>query len=369
MTETLFQQAGLGEIAQKVARAERLSREDGLRLMASPHLAALGALANGAREGLHGGRTYYIVNRHINYSNICVNRCRFCAFSRSEGEEGAYLLSVEECLRKAESFRGGQVSEFHIVGGCHPTLGLEYYTGLLSALHSRFPEVHLQALTAVEVAHIAKLAGITVRECLERLRQAGLGSLPGGGAEVFSSRVRQQLCPQKLSPEGWLEVMRAAHQLGMRSNCTMLYGHLEQPEEVVDHLLLLRELQDETGGFLAFIPLAFHPAHTALEGQLRGPTAWDDLRIIAVSRLLLDNIPHIKVFWIMVGLKVAQVALSFGADDVDGTVVEERITHAAGAETPETLTVEQIKQLIRGAGREPVARDTLYRSVAVEAAP
>jgi aminodeoxyfutalosine synthase len=367
MSQLLYQQAGLSDIADQVARGERLSREDGLRLMTSPHLAALGALANLVRERRHGNRAYYIVNRHINYTNICVNRCRFCAFSRSEGEPGAYLLSVEECLAKAESFRGGEVSEFHIVGGLHPTLGLDYYTDLLSTLRARFPGVHLQAFTAVEVAHISRVARISVRACLERLREAGLGSLPGGGAEVFAARVREQLCPQKLPGSEWLEVMRAAHSLGIRSNCTLLYGHIERPEEVVDHLLALRELQDDTGGFLAFIPLAFHPAHTALAGAVSGPTAWDDLRLIAVSRLLLDNLPHVKVFWIMVGLKVAQIALSFGADDVDGTVAEERITHAAGAETPESLTIQELHRLIAGAGREPVERDTLYQPVEVHA--
>jgi len=358
--DALFRQTDLSDLAAKVTAGERLSAEEGLRLMRTPYLAALGALANLVRERLHGDRTYYIINRHINYSNICVNGCRFCAFSRREGEEGAYVLSVEECLAKAEAFRGGRVSEFHLVGGCHPALRIEYYEGLLAALHNSYPDVHLQAFTAVEIAHIAQLAGLTVRACLERLRAAGLGSLPGGGAEVFSPRVRQELCPQKLSPDGWLEVMRTAHQLGIRSNATMLYGHIETPQEIVDHLLRLRALQDETGGFLSFIPLAFHPANTKLEG-LPGPSAWDELRTLAVSRLLLDNVAHLKVFWIMVGLKVAQVALAFGADDVDGTVAEEKITHAAGAQTPEALSVEELQRLIRDAGRTPVERDTLYR--------
>lgn len=361
MTQTLFAQAGLADIAEKVAQGDRLSAAEGLRLMRAPQLAAVGALANLVRERLHRDRAYFIVNRHINYTNICVNRCRFCAFSRSQGEEGAYLLSVEECLKKAESFRGGRVSEFHIVGGCHPTLDLSYYLDLLSTLRTRFPNVHLQAFTAVEIAHVAKLAGISVRECLDRLRQAGLGSLPGGGAEVFSPRVRRQLCPRKISGEEWLEVMRTAHSLGLRTNCTLLYGHIENDEEVIAHLLQLRSLQDETNGFLAFIPLAFHPANTALEGQLPGPSAFDKLRIIAVSRLMLDNIPHIKVFWIMVGLKLAPIALHFGADDVDGTVAQERITHAAGAETPEALTPAELIQLIRRAGRIPLERDTLYQ--------
>jgi aminodeoxyfutalosine synthase len=363
MSVPSLHETGLSNIAARVAAGERLSREDGLRLMTTEHLAALGALANVVRERLHGDRTYYILNRHINYTNICVNRCRFCAFSRNEGEDGAYLLSVGECLQKAESFRAGRVSEFHIVGGLHPTLGLEYYTDLLSALHSRFPDVHLQAFTAVEIAHIARIANITVQECLNRLRDAGLGSLPGGGAEVFAPRVRNELCAQKLPPDQWIDVMRTAHRLGIRTNCTMLYGHIERPDEAVDHLLRLRELQDETGGFLAFIPLAFHPGNTALQGIAAGPSAYDDLRIIAVSRLLLDNIPHIKVFWIMVGPRLAQVALSFGADDVDGTVVEERITHAAGAETPESLTIGELWHLVEGAGRAPVQRDTLYRCV------
>ncbi len=360
MNEALFRQAGLGDVAGRVMAGERLSAEDGIILLGTPHLAAVGALANVVRERMHGDAAYFIVNRHINYSNICVNGCRFCAFSRREGEPGGYVLSPEECVAGAESFRGGRVSEFHIVGGCHPTLDLDYYTEVLSALHSRFPAVHLQALTAVEVAHIAGRAGVSVRECLARLREAGLGSLPGGGAEVFSPRVRRELCPTKLSGEQWLDVMRAAHSLGIRSNCTMLFGHIERREEIVDHLIRLRSLQDETGGFLAFIPLAFHPENTDLEGTLPGPSAVDKLRMLAVSRLMLDNIPHIKVFWIMVGLKLAQIALGFGADDVDGTVAEERITHAAGAETPQALAVEEIVDLIRGAGRVAMERDTLY---------
>jgi len=362
--EAIFAHTDLTDIAPRVARGERLSRDDGLALLRTPHLAALGALANTVRERLHGDRTYYIINRHLNYTNICVNQCRFCAFSRREDEEGGYLLSVEECLRKAEDFRGGRVSEFHIVGGCHPNLQVDYYVSLLSALRERFPDVHLQAFTAVEIAHLAQVSGIAVEECLRQLRDAGLGSLPGGGAEVFSPRVRAALCPTKLSPDAWLQVMRTAHRLGIHSNATLLYGHIEQPEEIVDHLLRLRELQDETHGFLAFIPLAFHPANTEL-ADLTGPSAWDELRMLAVSRLLLDNVPHLKVFWIMVGLKVAQLALGFGADDVDGTVAEERITHAAGAQTPESLTVEEIHRLIADAGRVPVERDTLYQPAAL----
>jgi aminodeoxyfutalosine synthase len=360
VVSAIFQGTALQSLAEKVAAGERLTAGDGLTLLQTPHLAALGALANVVRERLHGDRTYYIINRHINYTNICVNRCRFCAFSRTAGEEGGYVLSAEECVAKAEEFRGGRVSEFHIVGGCHPDLKLDYYTSLLSALKARFPEVHLQAFTAVEVAHIAKTSGLSVRECLTRLKEAGLGSLPGGGAEVFAPRVREALCPRKLGPEGWLEVMRTAHELGLRSNATMLYGHIERPEEIIDHLLQLRALQDETGGFLSFIPLAFHPENTELAGEAEGPNAWGKLRMIALSRLMLDNIPHLKVFWIMTGLKLAQIALGFGADDVDGTVAEERITHAAGARTPESLTIHELHHLVTGAGRTPVERGTLY---------
>ncbi len=369
MNPTLYREFGLGGIAEKIAAGERLSAEDGALLIATPHLAAVGALANEVRERLHGDKTYFIVNRHINYTNICVNGCRFCAFSRPVGHPEGYVLTVDECVERAAAFRGGRVSEFHIVGGCHPDLPLRYYTDLLSALRARFPGVHIQAFTAVEIAHIARVEGITVEECLIRLREAGLGSLPGGGAEVFSPRVRAELCPLKLPGDDWLDVARTAHRLGIRTNCTLLYGHIETPEEVVDHLLRLRALQDETGGFLTFIPLAFHPEHTSLEGELPGPSAWDNLRMIAVSRLLLDNIPHIKVFWIMMGLRAAEVALSFGADDMDGTVVEEKITHSAGARTPEGLTVAQIRRLIARAGRTPVERDTVYNIVHTEAAP
>jgi aminodeoxyfutalosine synthase len=347
-------------VAEKVLAGERLAFEDGLTLYESDDLPGLGLLANVVRERKNGDLAYFIVNRHINYTNICVNRCRFCAFSRSPGEEGAYLLSVEQCLEKAAGFHDGRVSEFHIVGGLHPELRLDYGERLLRGLKERFPRVHLQAFTAVEIAHFARQDGIPVEDCLRRLKAAGLGSLPGGGAELFSPRVRSLLCPKKLSPDGWLEVMRAAHRLGLRSNATLLYGHIETPDEIVSHLLRLRELQDETGGFLAFIPLAFHPEHTALESETEPTTACDDLRALAVARLMLDNFPHIKAFWIMLGLKLAQVALSFGADDVDGTVVEERITHAAGAQTPEGVSAAELVALIREAGRQPVERDTLY---------
>ncbi|MBM4047554.1 MAG: aminofutalosine synthase MqnE [Planctomycetes bacterium] len=352
----------LSDIAVKVERGERLAFEDGVRLFRSSDIAGIGWLANQVRERLNGNRAYYIVNRHINYSNVCKNRCKFCAFSRDLGEPGAYTMHLAEVLKKAEEGVRQGATELHIVGGLHPELGLDYYLTMLSELSQRWPKVHLQAFTAVEVAHFADKAGLTVRETLRRLKDAGLGSLPGGGAEVFSTEVRAQLCPEKLSPEGWLGVMREAHQLGLRSNATMLYGHVETVEDRVRHILRLRELQDETRGFMTFIPLAFHPKHTDLEHE-RGPTAMDDLKTLAIGRLMLDNFPHVKAFWIMLGVKLAQVSLSFGVDDIDGTVVEERITHAAGAETPQCLSVGELLHLIREAGREPVERNTLYQRI------
>jgi len=369
---TLPRDPELADIATKVRAGERLTFDDGVRLYRSRDLLGIGYLADIVRRQVNGVRAYYIVNCHINPSNICKNRCRFCAFSRDATHPDAYALTVEEALAKARGVAGCGVSEFHIVGGLHPDLPFDYYLRLLSALKAEFPEVHLQAFTAVEIDHLAGLAGLSVRECLLALREAGLGSLPGGGAEVFSPRVRRALCPDKLSADGWLGTMRTAHELGLRSNATMLYGHIETAEEVIDHLVRLRQLQDETRGFLAFIPLAFHPRHTPLEDEIpAGTTAFQDLRAIAIARLMLDNFPHVKVFWIMVGLKLAQVALSFGADDVDGTVTEERITHAAGAETPEAHTERELVRVIEEAGFEPVRRDTLYRSVArgIDGAP
>jgi aminodeoxyfutalosine synthase len=362
---TLPRDPQLTDIAAKVRAGERLTLDDGLLLYRSRDLLSVGHLADIVRRRLNGRRAHYIVNRHINPTNICVNRCRFCAFSRDAADADAYALTVEEVLAKARESASRGVSEFHLVGGLHPDLPFDYYLQLLSALKAAFPEVHLQAFTAVEIDHLARLAGLSVRDCLIALRDAGLGSLPGGGAEVFSPRVRAALCPDKLPAEGWLEVMRTAHQLGLRSNATMLHGHLETAEEVIEHLARLRQLQDETGGFLAFIPLAFHPRHTPLEGEIPpATTAYQDLRVIAVARLMLDNFPHVKVFWIMVGLKLAQVALSFGADDLDGTVIEERITHAAGADTPQALSEDELIRVIEEAGFEPCRRDTLYQPVA-----
>lgn len=354
----------IGDIVEKVEQGVRLSFDDGVRLLKSNNLPVIGWMADIVRRRLNGDRTYYVVNRHINYTNVCKNRCRFCAFSKSESEPGAYTLTIDEVIEKAEvAKREVDFTELHIVGGLHPSLPFDYYLTMLSELKKRMPDVHLQAFTAVEVEHFSHISGLSVRDVLIKLRDAGLGSLPGGGAEVFSPRVRSQLCAEKLPAEGWLGVMRTAHELGIKSNATMLYHHVETPEETIDHLMRLRALQDETSGFLAFIPLSFHPKGTELEHQSKRSSGVEDLKIIAVSRLMLDNFPHIKVFWIMFGLKLAQVALSFGADDFDGTVVEEKITHSAGAETPEGLSVAEITRLISETGTVPVERDTLYNEV------
>ncbi|MFQ5861749.1 MAG: aminofutalosine synthase MqnE [Candidatus Brocadiales bacterium] len=360
--EKVLNSSSLRDIYNKVIDGKRLSREDGLRLYASNDILQIGHMANIVRERRSGDKTFYVVNRHINYTNICKNQCRFCAFSKEEDEEGSYVMTMDDVLNEADGVVDQGATEIHIVGGLHPKLEFDYYLEMLGRLHKRYPQVHLQAFTAVEIAHLAERAGLSVRDTLVALREAGLGSIPGGGAEVFSSRVRKELCPDKLKGEDWLEVMRQAHQLGLKSNATMLYGHLETAEERVDHHLELRRLQDETGGFMSFIPLAFHSDNTFLEGHPR-TTAALDLKALAISRLMLDNFPHIKAFWIMLGVKLAQISLSFGVDDIDGTVVEERITHSAGADTPEELSVAEIVRLIEEAGRRPVERDTLYREI------
>ncbi|MCQ4575012.1 MAG: aminofutalosine synthase MqnE [Candidatus Brocadiales bacterium] len=352
----------LQDIYKKVVDGKRLSREDGLRLYESNDVLQVGRMADIMKERKNGDKTFYIVNRHINYSNICKNQCKFCAFSKEEGDEGSYAMTLDEVIEEAEGVVEQGATEIHIVGGLHPKLGFDYYLEMLGRLHERYPQVHLQALTAVEIAHLGERAGLSVKDTLVALKQAGLGSIPGGGAEVFSSRVRKELCPDKLEGEGWLGVMREAHRLGLKSNATMLYGHMESAGERIDHMLELRGLQDETGGFMSFIPLAFHSDNTPLE-ELPRTTAALDLKTLAIGRLMLDNFPHIKAFWIMLGVKLAQVSLSFGVDDMDGTVLVERITHSAGADTPEELSVGEIVKLIEESGHRPVERDTLYREV------
>lgn len=352
----------LAPIAEKVQAGERLTFEDGLALYRTHDLLALGWLANFVRERLHGNVCYYNINRHINPTNVCVAHCRLCAFGRDPNIPGAYTMALEEVFRTAASGSTEAVTEFHIVGGLHPDLTFDYYLDLIRGLKQRFPQVHLKAFTMVEIGYFAKITKLPAHEVLLKLKQAGLDSLPGGGAEIFHPRVRKIICDHKTSGQLWLQIARTAHELGLHSNATMLYGHIETEEERVDHLLKLRALQDETRGFVCFIPLAFHPENTAL-AHLPKPTGFLDLKNIAASRLLLDNFPHIKAYWIMLTPRIAQVALRFGADDIDGTVIEEKIYHDAGATTAQGLRRSELLRLIREAGREPVERDTLYRAV------
>jgi aminodeoxyfutalosine synthase len=354
------------EIKDKVRAGEPLGFEDGVALFQHPNLLEIGQLANEVREQLHGQRTYFNRNLHINATNVCVASCRFCSFARLKvGDPGAYTLTLEEAWGRvhARVTARDPITEIHIVNGLHDGLPFSYYTDLLSGLKRIAPAVHIKAFTAVEIFFFHQHYGLPVAEVLRRLRAAGLDSVPGGGAEIFAARVRRKLCNDKCDAEQWLDVHRTAHRMGLRSNCTMLYGHIETIEERVEHLLQLRALQDETQGFQTFIPLAFHPDGNALQ-RLVPPTGVDDLRVFAVSRLLLHNIPHLKAYWVMLGLKTAQTAQWFGADDLDGTVQEERIYHMAGAETPQHLAVSEIVHLIEHSGRVPVERDTLYNVLA-----
>jgi aminodeoxyfutalosine synthase len=354
--------ARLEPAANKVFAGQRLNAEDGLALYQSHDLLAVGWLANYVREKRHGNVCYFNVNRHINPTNVCVAHCRLCAFGRSPDAPGAYTFALDEIWQRArEGVREG-ATEFHIVGGLHPDLPFEYYLDLIRGLKARFPQVHLKAFTMVEVGYYARISKLSIRDTLLAMKGAGVDSLPGGGAEIFHPRVRKIICDHKVSGQMWLQIARTAHEIGLRSNATMLYGHIETPEERVDHLLQLRDTQDKTDGFVAFIPLAFHPANTALS-HLPSTTGIDDLKTIAVSRLMLDNFAHIKAYWIMLTPRIAQVALRFGANDLDGTVVEEKIYHDAGATTPEHLTRADLERLIRAAGRVPVERDTLYNPV------
>jgi aminodeoxyfutalosine synthase len=352
----------LEPIREKVEAGERLSFDDGAALFRTSDILALGYLANIVRERKHGDVTYFNVNRHINPTDVCVASCRLCAFGKQKRDPKSYTMSLEQVWETAGRGWSEKVTEFHIVGGLHPELTLDWYCRMLSGLKERYPEIHLKAFTMVEIGYFARREKKSVREVLERLRDAGMDSMPGGGAEVFSDRVRRIICDHKLTGEEWLETARTAHELGLHSNCTMLYGHIENEEDRVDHLVKLRGLQDQTNGFVTFIPLAFHPDNTALS-HVPKTTGFDDLKNIAVARLMLDNIPHIKAYWIMMTPKVAQVALRFGADDLDGTVVEEKIYHDAGATTSQSLRRGELLRLIRLAGREPVERDTLYRPV------
>ena len=364
--KSFVQQAGLGDILEKVEAGERLNLQDGLALYNSKEILALGYMANLVRNRMNGDKAYFIYNQHINYSNICTNLCKFCAFGKNKSSDLAYEMDLAQVKEKVRARLDEPITEIHMVGGIHPDLPFEYYLELLRGIKEVRPDVHIQAFTCVEIAHLAGLAGKSVAETLDVLRDAGLGSIPGGGAEVFSPRIRAITCEKKLSGEQWLEVAKTAHRQGLHTNATMLYGHIETMEERLEHLDALRTAQDETKGFLAFIPLSFHPKNTEMSTLSRS-TGIDDLKNIAVARLFLDNFPHIKAYWVMIGPKMAQVALSFGADDMDGTVKEEVITHMAGADTDQAIGSNTLVRLIKEAGRVPVERDTLYNVIKVHA--
>jgi aminodeoxyfutalosine synthase len=362
MSELTITDQRLKPIAEKVLAGVRLSMDDGIALYRSPDLLAVGWLANHVREKRHGNITYYNVNRHINPTNVCVAHCRLCAFGRDPNAPGAYTFALEEIYQRAEQGVREGATEFHIVGGLHPDLTFDHYLELVRGLKQRCSAVHIKAFTMVEVHYFARIAKLSIEQVLHKMKEAGVDSCPGGGAEIFHPRVRKIICDHKTSGQMWLSTAKKAHQAGLRSNATMLYGHVETEEERVDHLLKLRELQDETHGFVAFIPLAFHPDNTALS-HIPKPTGYADLRNIAVARLILDNFDHIKAYWIMLSPSIAQIALRFGANDLDGTVVEEKIYHDAGAKTSEFTPRAELERLIRAAGRIPVERDTLYRPV------
>ncbi len=352
----------LGDIAERVLDGERLTRDDGIRLADSTDLLALGFLADYARRRRVGDEVYFINNAHINHTNICKNLCLFCAFGREAEAPGAYSLTLEEIESKVEEFKTYQPAEVHIVGGLNPTLPFSYYEEMLQIVRQGLPDAHIQAFDAVEIDFLGEVSGLGVEGVLDRLREVGLGSLPGGGAEIFNPQLRTRICPQKISGECWLDVHRTAHQMGVRTNATMLYGHLESSADRVDHLIKLRDLQDETDGFLAFIPLPFHPENTSFS-YLPRTSGFDDLKTVALARLMLDNFLYIKSFWIMLTPNLAQISLAFGANDLDGTVREERIAHDAGAATPQYQPSDKFLRMIQGAGRIPVERDTLYHVI------
>jgi aminodeoxyfutalosine synthase len=356
-----FKNMDLADIRDKVENGERLSFENGVRLFQCPEPLAVGALAQRARARLHGNKAFYVVNRHVNYTNVCVNGCVFCAYQREEGQSGGFVLSREDVLAKLEA-APLPPREVHIVGGCHPKLGLAYFEDILSAVHERYPNAVLKCFTAVEIAHFARLENISTREVLTRLKAAGLGMMPGGGAEIFAPRVREQLCPRKATADEWLTIHEEAHGLGLKTNGTMLFGHIETIEERVDHLVRLRESQDRSHGYTCFIPLPFLTENSQL--TIDNPlTGLEELKTIAVCRLMLDNIPHIKAYWVMLGVKQAQAALKFGADDFDGTVVEEKIGHEAGATSEQGLSRSELEDRIRGCGCTPVERDGFFNEV------
>ncbi len=353
---------GLAAIREKVEAGQRLSFEDGLTLDASDDLLTLGTLANTVRERYNGNFGYYNVNTHINPTNVCVYKCDFCAFRADLNDPRGYVMDEAQIRERASKAHDRGATELHIVGGLHHKLPFQYYVDVVRWVKEAAPEIHVKAYTGVEIEWFKKIERTSTREILQRLVDAGLGSLPGGGAEIFHPEIREEICGAKATTEQWFDAHRTAHQLGLHSNATMLYGHVEKANHRIDHMVRLRELQDETGGFQTFIPLAFHPDNSRMD-EIPKASGVMDLKTMAISRLMLDNFPHIKAYWVMLGIKTAQVALSFGADDLDGTVVHETIYHEAGAETPQEISVNEIRRLITEAGRVPVERDTLYHRV------
>ena len=364
-----FRDPALRAIADKVFAGTRLSPAEGVALYRTSDILALGELAEWANTQKNGDRVFFSANQHLNPTNVCVlrNTCVFCSFARMPKEEGAYTRSLEEVYHEAEQARGAPTREFHIVGGLHPKLPLSYYADMFRGLKERHPQVHIKALTAVEIAHLARIEKTTIEDVLIRLREAGLDTMPGGGAEVFSTAVRATIAERKLTGEEWITVHRTAHRLGIRTNCTMLYGHVETAEDRIEHLQMLRELQDETGGFLTYIPLAYHPDNNELGEEMgrvgSATTGYEDLKNVAVARLFFDNIDHIKTHWPMVTPFMSQVVLQFGCDDLEGTVVYERVYHEAGAHTDMHMPYHRLVEMIRGAGKRPVERDSFYRPV------
>jgi aminodeoxyfutalosine synthase len=346
-------------ISDRIKGGGRLSYEEAVGLFKNDDIFGIGRVAAEAAERKNGKKAYFIVNRHINPTNICVNRCKFCAFSRSKDEEGSFELTIDQILERLSAVHG--FSEVHIVGGLHPDWPFEHYITMISAIRQKFPLLNIKAFTAVEIDYFSRISGLGLEEVLTKLKDSGLQIMPGGGAEIFAEGIRNQLCPEKISGERWREVMEVAHHVGIKTNATMLYGHLETFEDRVDHLFKLRDLQDKTGGFQAFISLAYHPKNTEIGGFYS--SGIDDLKTIAMSRLILDNFDHIKAYWIMLGEKISQTALLFGADDLDGTIVEEKITHMAGAMTGEGMTREDLIYLIKKAGKTAVERDGLYNEI------
>jgi aminodeoxyfutalosine synthase len=349
-------------IRSKIESGARVSDAEALSLFESNELLAIGELAALSNARLNGDRVYFNTNRHINYTNLCVNRCTFCAFSKGVEDEGCYTLALNDILEKCAEAAAAGATEIHMVGGLHPDLPFDFYLEMLAAIRADNPSLHVKAFTAVEIDYFAGLTGQSAAEVIRELKQAGLGSMPGGGAEILAQKVRDKICPEKISGERWLEVIETVHREGLKTNATMLFGHLEEYVDRVDHLARLRALQDRTGGFQAFIPLAFQPDNTRVPGA-KGVGGIDALKTLAISRIYLDNFRHIKAYWVMLGLKIAQVALAFGVNDLDGTVVEEKIGHDAGADSPQALGKDQICNLIRKAGKLPVERDTLYNEL------